>query len=149
MSPDIPRSNIWINNPPATKWSFYFWPRMSGYWQAESTTRGATYCTGSCRSGDQEPGRDLEALKLRPLPILRIAVDLQPPKQGHLFMPWQSCYVFVFTWEDGPDGHQSSGDRPGYQAPASSSGAFLPSAAPLPLMLYGDVISGPLSVSTR
>lgn len=66
MSPDILRSNIWINNPPATKWSFYFWPRMSGYWQAESTMRGATYCTGSCRSGDQEPGPALEALKLRP-----------------------------------------------------------------------------------
>lgn len=51
--------------------------------------------------------------------------------------------------EGGPDGHQSSGERPGYRAPMSSSGVLLTSAAPSSRMLYDNVISVPASTSLR
>lgn len=66
--------------------------------------RGATYSTWSGRSEDQDPGRALEALQLRPLLILWISVALQPLKKG-ICLRRGKVAACLCLHGGGPDGH--------------------------------------------
>lgn len=72
----------------------------------------ATYCTWSGRSEDQDPGRALEAPRLRPLLIPWISVARRPLKKGICSCRGEAAACLCLHG-GGADGHQSSGERPG------------------------------------